>query len=196
MEESFQSFRYNPMELISMILTVFIFCVGIPGNIFVIYVFGWKKRKRRNRYRSGRERGNYDMNTEPSSNYQNSSSTRRFEFLLFLLGCIDLVSLLLIPPVFFYLIITKFSVWHLGRVACKLVPSLLQITVSVSQGMLVLICYERYSAIMHPFDHNKTKGISIFRLLQFGFLLRPSPHALRLKKNGLFLLCFKFQIHL
>lgn len=168
--QSFQSFRYNPMEVISMIITVFIFCVGIPGNIFVIYVFGWKKRRRRHHHhRNGNNRGR-DGTAEPS-NCPNNRCTRRFEFLLFLLGCIDLVSLLLIPPVFFYLIMTKFSVWHLGEVACKLVPSLLQITVSVSQGMLVLICYERYSAIVHPFDHNKTEGISTFRFVELWFYL-------------------------
>ena len=129
-----------------MILTVTIFCIGIPGNLFVVYVFGWKNKQKTRRKNSHTDRG----------------GTSRFEFLLLILGCIDLVSLLLVPPFFFYLTVAKFRVWHFGEVACKIVPSLLQVTVSVSQGMMVLICYERYSAIVYPFDH-KT-GISTFRI--------------------------------
>ena len=104
-----------------MALIVAIVCIGIPGNAFVIYVFGWRKKTKMNM----KERGRRDRN--------------RFEFLLLLLSCIDLISLLLVPPIFFYLTMAKFKVWHFGKVACKIVPSLLQITISLSQGMLVCI---------------------------------------------------------
>ena len=135
--QDIQPMVYTPMELVALVLITAIFLIGIPGNLFVIYVFGWKQRHRRN----------------------------RFELLLLILGCIDLVSLLLVPPSFFYLTVTKFRQWHFGKVACKIVPSLLQITVSVSQGMLILICYERYSAIMKPFTNKQISSFRIFAWL-------------------------------
>jgi len=125
--------RFTPLDIILIALITAIFCIGIPGNLFVIYVFGWRQRRKR----------------------------CRFKFLLLILGCVDLISLLLVPPSFFYLTVTKFKVWHFGNIACKILPSLMQVSISVSQGMLVLICYERYSAIVNPF-HNKQ--ISTFRI--------------------------------
>lgn len=110
-------------DYIAMITLSIIFLIGVPGNIFVLYIFGIRRKKCRT----------------------------RFETLLLLLGVTDCVSMLFIPTSFFYLTFTKFQVWHFGFIGCKIIPTILQMSVTISQGILVLISYERYHAIVYPF---------------------------------------------
>lgn len=113
------------LEFISIVVMIFLLCIGITGNFLVICVFGCRKKSRRT----------------------------RFEVLLLILAIIDLISITIVPLTFLYLTTTKFKSWDFGYTGCKFIPSLLQISITLSQGVILLICYERYCAIVHPFQH-------------------------------------------
>lgn len=127
---------FSAIDIVSMATMTFLLLIGIPGNVLVIYIFGCGRKLRRT----------------------------RFEFLLLILGIIDLISITIVPVTFFYLTVTKFQAWHFGYTACKVIPSLLQISVTISQGVLVLICYQRYSSIVYPFEQ---KYLSKKRVVQW-----------------------------
>lgn len=128
---SFQT-NYSTVDVIHMVLLVSIFVVGVAGNVLVIYIFGIKAGTKR----------------------------KRFEAFLLVLGIVDFISSTVVPLSFLYLTITNYQEWHFGLTGCKIIPSLLQISITVSQGVLILICYERYQAIVHPF----TKRLSLLQV--------------------------------
>ena len=109
-------------------LLVLIFIMGVSGNSLVIYIFGYKVKQRRS----------------------------RFETFLLILAFVDLVSSILIPAAFIYLTLTGFQSWHFSTIGCKIIPSLLQISVTVTHGALVAISWERYQALVHPMEQRST----------------------------------------
>ena len=114
-------------------MLVFVMLMGVSGNTLVIYVFGISKKK------------------------------KRFERFLLTLAVLDFLSSILIPLTFLYLTATRFRRWDFGEVGCKIIPTFLRITVSVSQGVLIMISYERYHSIVKPFQQK----ISNFKLIIF-----------------------------
>lgn len=114
--------RFNILDLFCIMFSTMIIIIGTVGNAYVVYVFGIKTR------------------------------TQRFEYFLVLLAIVDLISSFLVPTSFLYLTITGFKRWHFGISGCKIIPSLLQISVSVSQGVLLLISFERYHTLKKPFS--------------------------------------------
>ena len=110
------------LDLVAVVIMCGIFLIGVIGNLMVIYIFGVKPGK----------------------------SRKRFESFLLTLGVIDLISSIIVPFPFVYLTVTDYQVWHFGKLGCKIIPSFLQISVTVSQGVLIMISYERYQAIVHP----------------------------------------------
>eukprot|EP00794_Sanderia_malayensis_P007015 gene7015-7800_t len=108
--------------------------VGISGNSFIIYKFGYEKRKRRSVY----------------------------ETLLLALSIADLACVSISPLVFAYGSITNFQSWKLGVIGCKLVLPILPMNVSITQGMLILISYERYHAVHRPFSISSTRRRRIY----------------------------------
>lgn len=94
------------------------------GNSLIIYVFAYKKRRQ----------------------------IKRFEKFLLLLAVSDLMASLVIPASFFYLTATDFKRWDFGETGCRIIPSLLQISITVSHGVLLLISYERYHSLVKPFN--------------------------------------------
>ena len=117
---------YLPAEIVNIIALIIPCLTGTIGNILVIYIFAWKKRKHR----------------------------KPFEALLSILAVVDLFASIVVPTLFLYAAITKYRRWDFGYVGCKLVSSFFPLSVTLSQGILVLISYERYRTIKDPFGVN------------------------------------------
>ena len=113
-----------PYNVVSMSVLVSLLIIGVFGNSLIIYVFAYKKRRQ----------------------------IKRFEKFLLLLAVSDLMASLVIPMSFFYLTATDFKRWHFGETGCRIIPSLLQISITVSHGVLLLISYERYHSLVKPFN--------------------------------------------
>lgn len=137
------STTYSVVEILSLTMISFLLLIGIPGNIMVIYVFGYRRK----------------------------STRTRFELLLLILGVIDLISITVVPITFLYLTATRFQAWHFGYTACKVIPSLLQISITISQSVLLLICYERYCAVVYPFEYRYLSRMKIVSYLILSVLL-------------------------
>lgn len=129
--------KFAFLELAQIVCLILISVIGIVGNQVVIYVFGWKKR----------------------------NSRRRFETLLLLLAICDFVASLVDPPAFIYAIATHFSQWHFGFIGCKLILSTGPANITISQGILVLISYERYRSVANPLGETLKKSFFILWLI-------------------------------
>ncbi|XP_065643861.1 C5a anaphylatoxin chemotactic receptor 1-like [Hydra vulgaris] len=115
-----------------------ILSAGVFGNVFVIYVFGYKRKSNRR------------------------STT---ELLIFYLGIIDFLSSLLNPPLYIYWTLTNYRRWDFGYLGCQIIPSLGPIMTSASCGVLLIIAVDRYIAIVAPFSGEltpKTVTIAFF----------------------------------
>ena len=129
----------NPPLSIDKILLVcgfaFTFIVGIFGNGFVCYVFGYKLRRRR-------------------------SVT---ETLLLYLGIVDLLASFVNPLLFIYWTVTRYQRWDFGIAGCKLFAPLAPILITLSATIIIIICIDRYRAIVFPFKGRYRKAqINIF----------------------------------
>ena len=123
------SIRFSYLNVAVMIVMIGILTIGVAGNTLVIYIFGIKSRKQ----------------------------ITRFERFLLVLGLIDWISSFMIPLSFLYLTVTDFRDWHFGYGGCKVIPSLLQVSVTISQGVLIAISYERYHTLVNPFNDKLSK---------------------------------------
>ena len=146
-------------DIIALILLSATFVLGVVGNSWVIYVFGFKNRGKR----------------------------QRFEAFLLLLAMVDWSASALIPLSFMYLTITGMRSWHFGRFGCKVLPSLLQISITVSHGILILISWERYQALVHPFEA-RLKKRQVLAWISFVFaialaLVAPYMYTLEVISN-------------
>ena len=154
------SIVFFPADVIVIALLTAIILIGVPGNVLVVVVFGLKRSKVRT----------------------------RFESFLMILACIDLFSLLIIPSSFFYLTATKFSKWHFGTMGCKILPTMLQVSVTVSHGVLLLISFERHRAIVYPFDgriSNKTVTLWMLMAIMTSLILAaPYMSTFEIIKSG------------
>ena len=108
--------------LLAVALCLIIF-VGTIGNGFVCYFFGVK---RRNKW------------TIPDR-------------LFLYLGIVDLLSSLVNPAFFLYVELTRYSKWHFGRVACKVIAPFGPITTLLSAFLIQIITVDRYLVIVKPF---------------------------------------------
>ena len=154
-----QPIQFSIIDVTIMALSTSTFVLGVCGNALVMYVFGYMRGKQRS----------------------------RFESFLLLLAVNDLISSIIIPSTFFYLTATAFRSWHFGTVGCKVIPSLLHVSVTISQGILILISYERYRAIVHPFKRKVphwqvSLGIILTVLLSVVFAA-PYIHLLKIFRN-------------
>ena len=128
---------YNILDIFAIIILTLIFLIGIMGNSLVIYVFRVKYSKR----------------------------NRRFEHFLLSLGVIDLISTFFVPSIFLYLTVTKYQRWDFGDTGCKIIPLLVPISVTMTQGLLILISYERYHTIVKPFNERFSPVIILASIL-------------------------------
>ncbi|XP_066913717.1 neuropeptide Y receptor type 6-like [Clytia hemisphaerica] len=137
-----QPIRISPFNLVTMSLLVAIMIIGCFGNSVIIYVFAYKRREQ----------------------------IKRFERFLLLLAVVDLTASLVIPSSFFYLTATDFRRWDFGETGCRIIPSLLQMSITISHGVLILISYERYHTLVKPFNPRIGRPIILVWLLFFVFL--------------------------
>ena len=147
--------RFTALDITAIILLLLIIIVGIIGNMIVVYVFGIKP----------------------------GQSRKRFESFILLLGVIDLVSSILVPIPFLYLTLTNYQQWHFGLNGCRIISAFLPISVTISQGALILIAYERYKSIVYPFERH-IKMASILAWIFFIFVLSIGlsiPYAMTLR---------------
>lgn len=100
-----------------------IFIIGVIGNILVLYVFKVRTKKR--------------LST--------------MERLILKLAIVDLLGSIFNPALFVYWQITQNRAWHFGTVGCKIIPTILNITDSVSIGIIVIIALDRCRVICNPF---------------------------------------------
>ena len=146
-----ESIHLDSVDKIAICQCVFVFLTGALGNSLIVYILGWKKRKERNTY----------------------------ERFLLILSITDLLSSFIVPLLFMYGTITKFMQWDFGYVGCKILVSVLPITVTLSHGILILISYERYRATTNPLGSSFRKFfINLWMLITLciAFLI-VSPYA-------------------
>ena len=122
----------TPIDLFTATMLVLLFFIGTIGNALTIWIFMIKKKRKR----------------------------KRFELLLSVLAITDLFSSILIPLLFLYGTLTKYKRWDMGYLGCKLISSLFPVSVSLSQGILILISYDRYRSMSNPFG-NPIRGTTI-----------------------------------
>lgn len=155
----FDTYVTPPLSTISAIalaqLTI-ILLIGTGGNLIVIYVFGWKKRKRR----------------------------RSFDLLLLILGITDCFASFIVPSLFIYGTWTQLQQWHFGYYGCKIIHSIFPMSITISQGILVLISYERCKVIRDPFRGRMTKTkiylwLGFILVISFG-MVSPYTYSLEL----------------
>jgi 7 transmembrane receptor (rhodopsin family). len=115
------------IQMIIVTLLCITVIIGVVGNAIVVYIFSIKA---------------------PSKKH---ASRRGFNSLLSLLGAVDLISSLVIPAIFIYLTLTNYHTWDCGYVGCKILPSLLPVSITITHGVLLMICYEQYKVVMEPF---------------------------------------------
>jgi 7 transmembrane receptor (rhodopsin family). len=148
---------YTPLQLIEMVGLVLIFTVGIFGNTLTIYIFFVKVHKH---------------------------SLKSFNLLLTILATVDLLSTIFMPGMFLYMSIVKWQQWHFGYLGCKILRSLPIFCISISQGVLIIIAYQRYQIVKRPLQANTlTKKRLLFLVLLSAFVaaLLVSPWTFTLK---------------
>ncbi|XP_066921227.1 12-(S)-hydroxy-5,8,10,14-eicosatetraenoic acid receptor-like [Clytia hemisphaerica] len=113
----------SPIELFTATMLVMLFVIGTVGNLLTLWVFLVKKKRNR----------------------------KRFELLLSGLAVTDLFSSITVPSLFLYGTLTQFKRWDFGHFGCKFISSLFPASVTLSQGILILISYDRYRSMSSPF---------------------------------------------
>lgn len=156
--------KLTTTDSIALCQLIIVFLFGTSGNGVVIYVFAWKKRK----------------------------SRRRFESLLLILGVTDFCASLFVPALFMYGTATQYKQWHFGYFGCKFITSLFPVSITISQGILVLISFERYKTITNPLGARLSRSFIVNWLLTIVvialLLVTPFTYTLQLvndKKYGI-----------
>ena len=147
--------HYNTIELIQLISLSIILGIGTLGNQIVVYIFGWKKRRRR----------------------------KPFESLLLILAIFDIFESIVTPSAFIYATATHFQKWHFGYAGCKVLLSFGPANITISQGILVLISYERYRMIANPYAKKMPKDYICIWLIctTFVSILLVAPYTYSLE---------------
>ena len=110
------------IDWVALVTMCVVLLLGTVGNLLVIIVFGWKKKNRTN-----------------------------YETLLLTLGVVDFLGAISGPSLFTYMILTKYKEWHLGTFGCKVMHTIVPVNITLSQGILILISFERYRGIVNPY---------------------------------------------
>eukprot|EP00794_Sanderia_malayensis_P011419 gene11419-12609_t len=111
----------NWILISSLLLVAF---VGMIGNGFVCYFFGWKRR--------GAHRSVPDK-------------------LFFYLGIVDFLSSFFNPLLFLYFEFTQYKRWDFHLFGCKLLVPLGPISTTLSSFLIQIIAIDRYFVILSPF---------------------------------------------
>lgn len=126
--------KLTTSEQLSIFAFSLIICIGVVGNILVLYVFGFRRKNRV------------------------KSST---EWLILYLGFVDLLASIFNPSLYIYWIVTDYS-WHFGAALCKILPAIGPISTAISLSFLLILALDRYLAIVSPFRRQLSwKSISV-----------------------------------
>ena len=105
----------GPVKYVSYIMYGMVFFFGIFGNIIVLYVVGYRKKKR------------------------NSG-----DLYILALGCADFLASMAVCVIMVNHMLTDFSGWLYGEAMYYVLPGILQATMCASGWFLVLISLDRY----------------------------------------------------
>lgn len=105
-----------------------ILVIGVCGNAYVIYLFGYTFKKR-----------------------------TITETMLIYLAFVDLFASLINPLLYIYWISTRYSRWDFGELACKILPPVGPISTTASSAIIMIICIDRYRSIVTPFKNRFTE---------------------------------------
>ena len=105
----------GPAKYICYVLYGLVLFIGVFGNIFVFYVFGYRKKTR------------------------NSG-----DVYILSLACADFLASLIVPSILLSDLVTNYSGWLYGSTMCHILPPIAQATMSASGWSLVLISLDRY----------------------------------------------------
>ncbi len=110
------------LDIAAVAFAVLIAVLGICGNLIVIFVLKFRIQG-------------------PLSAY---------DTILLYLAANDLFCASVVPAVFVYGTLTEFRQWLTDEVGCKIVMSIMPVSISISQGLLIVISVERFKAITKP----------------------------------------------
>lgn len=106
-----------------------VFCIGVLGNSFIIYVFGIKRKK----------------------------VLSKVEVSILLLAVADLIASIGNPLMFIYYTVTNYQRWDFGEVGCKTLPVLGPVATCWSQGIILIMAIDRDRLIVSPLRRQFTK---------------------------------------
>ena len=114
---------HNWREVLMMMSFLFVFILGVFGNLLILLAFIPRLCSKR----------------------PNSSS--HLDLLIVYLGFCDLLASVFGPIVFIYWISTCYKRWDFGIIGCKIIPSLSRIAVNISIGVVLIMAVDRCYAI-------------------------------------------------
>lgn len=117
-----EHFDTSAMFLIAAFALILV--IGVLGNSFVMYVFGYRRKK------IGR------------------TTT---EWLILCLGISDFISTIFNSLLFLYWTVTHHSRWDFGFIGCKIIPAIGPIFTTASSGVILIFAIDRYCAVVNPF---------------------------------------------
>ena len=129
---------YSESEYILVFVFSLILVVGVWGNALVIYVFECRRKK------------------------QAASTT---EWLILILGVIDILSTVFNSSLFIYWTITKHRRWDFGYLGCKVLPAIGPILITASSGVILIFAIDRYSAVVNPFRGQLSLKVALYAIL-------------------------------
>ncbi|XP_057308040.1 melanin-concentrating hormone receptor 1-like [Hydractinia symbiolongicarpus] len=106
-----------------------VFCIGVLGNSFIIYVFGNKRNK----------------------------VLSKVEISILFLAVADLIASTGNPLMFIYYTVTNYQRWDFGEVGCKTLPVLGPVATCWSQGIILIMAIDRDRSIVTPLKSQFTK---------------------------------------
>ena len=145
------------MEWIAVAVMSIALLFGSFGNAFAIFVFGYKKRIRSN-----------------------------YETLLLTLALIHLFCSFFVPSFFIYETLTKCGQWNFAETQYKIFSSILQIGITVSQGILIMLSLERYwASIVNPTHRQVRTSKRLYIYLCIVFIVAMILAALNIYSLGI-----------
>ena len=114
--------EHSQLDYVIIIGYCLIFILGVTGNTLVCSYFRLENKK-----------------------------LRHIQVLLYYLACFDFVASFVSPLFFVYLHVTHFHSWHFGLLGCKVIPLVLEVSITMSIGIIMFINIDRCMALYRPF---------------------------------------------
>lgn len=135
-------------RIVTCTILVFAFIFGSIGNGIVIFKYGCRGERR------PKERQNSNEN----------KGRTNYHLLITILALCDLITSLTLPVKnFFDINFQNFRIF--GYFGCQVVPTIYQITINLSQLILLLISCEHYNIVKHPLTSDHRRSSIVRKLL-------------------------------